>query len=84
MDNKAHQVQIKKILVDALVVDNSRDKGTATQSLLKDNEGTIKLLNKNLDIPTTRLIQTVELTEIEKDKEALNTHLINYKDRLLK
>ena len=84
VDNKAHQVQIKKILVDTLVVDNSRDKGTATQSLLKENEGTIKLLNKNLDIPTTRLIQTVELTEIEKDKEALNTHLINYKDRLLK
>ena len=84
VENKAHQVQIKKILVDTLVADNSRDKGTTTQSLLKDNEGTIKLLNKKLDIPTTRLIQTVELTEIEKDKEALNTNLINYKDILLK
>ena len=83
VENKAHQVQIKNILVDTLVADNSRDKGTTTKSLLKDNEGTIKLLNKKLEIPSNRLIQTVELTDIEKDKETLNTELIDCKAKLL-
>ena len=41
VENKAHQAHIKNILVDTLVIDNLGDKGTATQSLLKDNEGTI-------------------------------------------
>ena len=37
-----------------------------------------------LDIPATWLIQIIELTKIEKEKEALNIDLINCKDRLLK
>ena len=59
------------------------DKGVATQRLLKDKEGTIQLLKKNLEIPSTLLIQTVELTKIEKEKEALNTELVNCKSKLL-
>ena len=37
-----------------------------------------------MDIPATRLIQTSELTKIEKEEEALNTKLIGCKARLLK
>ena len=42
------------------------------------------MLNKKLDIPSTQVIQTVELTEIEKEKEALSTELTDCKDILLK
>ena len=42
------------------------------------------MLKKKLKIPSTQLIQTYELTEIEKEKEALNTELIDCKDKLLK
>ena len=60
------------------------DKGAATQKLLKYKESTIRLLKRKLEIPATRLIQTFKLTEIEKEKEALETELINCKARLLK
>ena len=54
--------------MDISVVDIPGDKGTATQKLLKDKEGTIQLLKQKLDILATRLIQTVEFIEIEKEK----------------
>ena len=66
------------------VADNLRDKGTTTQRLLKDKEGTILMLKKNIEIPATRIIQTGKLTEIKKEKETLNTELINCKARLLR
>ena len=37
-----------------------------------------------LNIPSTQLIQTSELTEFEKEKEDLNTELIDCKSRLPK
>ena len=41
------------------------------------------MFKKKLEIPSIRLIQTIELTEIEKEKETLNTELIDYKAKLL-
>ena len=70
--------------MDISVADNPRDRCVATQRLLKEKEGTIQLLKKKLDILTAQLLQTAELTEIEKEKEALNTELINCKAILLK
>ena len=70
--------------VDISVAERMGDKFIFTQKLLKEREGTIQLLNKKVDIPATRIIQTIELTKIEKKKEALNTDLINCKARLLK
>ena len=42
------------------------------------------MLKKKLKIPSTQLIQTAELTKFEKEKEALNTKLTDWKDKLLK
>ena len=70
--------------MDLLVDDNHEDNGASTQKLSKEKESEIQLLKRKLDILTTRLIQTFEMTKIEKEKEALNTKLINWKARLLK
>ena len=43
----------------------------------------IQLLKKKLEIPSIRLIQTSESTHIEKEKDTLNTELIDYKAKLL-
>ena len=83
VENKAYHSQIMKLQIDLSVADNPRDKGTTTKRILKDKEGTIQLLKKKLEILTTWLIQTAELTKIEKEKEALNTQVIDYKARLL-
>ena len=40
-------------------------------------------MKKKLKIPSTQLIQTSELTELEKEKELLTTELIDCKARLL-
>ena len=42
------------------------------------------MLKKKIKIPSTRLIQTSELTEIDKEKESLTTKVIDCKARLLK
>ena len=42
------------------------------------------MLKKKLKIPSTQLIHTSELTEFEKEKEALNTELTCCKSKLLK
>ena len=42
------------------------------------------MLKKKFKIPSTQLIQISELTKFEKEKEALNTELIDYKAKLLK
>ena len=83
MKNKAHLAQIEKLQVYLSISYNARDKGFSTQSLLKDGEGTIQLLKKKLEIPSTWPIQTVELTKIEKERETLNTELVNCKSKLL-
>ena len=82
-ENKAHLAQIKNLKVDLSIADSQGDKGVATQRLLKDKEGTIQLLKKKLEIPSTWLIQTPELIEIEKERENLNTELVNCKSKLL-
>ena len=41
------------------------------------------MLKKKLNIPSTYLIQTSKLKELEKQKEDLNTELIDCKARLL-
>ena len=53
------------------------------QNLFDEKEKEVQVLKKKLKIPSTRLIQTSELTEFEKEKEALNTELIDCKSRLL-
>ena len=42
------------------------------------------MLEKKLKIPSTQVIQTSELPEFEKEKEALNTELTYCKSKLLK
>ena len=42
------------------------------------------MLKKKLKIPSTHLIQTSELTNFEKEKEALNTELTDFKAKILK
>ena len=42
------------------------------------------MLKKKLKSPSTQLIPTSELIEFEKEREALNTELTNYKAILLK
>ena len=42
------------------------------------------MLKKKLKFLSTQLIQTSELTEFEKENEALNTEMTNCKDKLLK
>ena len=41
-------------------------------------------MKKKLEILATQLIQTIELTNIEKEKEFLDNNLIDCKARLLK
>ena len=41
------------------------------------------MLKKKLKIPSTQLIHTSELTEFEKEKEALNIELTDCKSNLL-
>ena len=83
MENKAHLDHIKNIQVDLSIVDSSGDKGVAIQRLLKDKECTIQLLKKKIEIPSAQLIQTAEFTKIEKERETLNTKLVNCKSKLL-
>ena len=52
--------------------------------MLDEKEKEVHTLKKKLKIPSTQLIQTSELTEFEKEKEALNTELTNCKAKLLK
>ena len=52
--------------------------------MLNEKENAIQLLKRKLKIPSTQLIQTSELTEFEKEKEALTNELIDCKARLLK
>jgi len=45
------------------------------QNLFDEKEKEVQVLKKKLKIPCTQLIQISELTEFEKEKEALNTEL---------
>jgi len=54
------------------------------QKLFDEKEKEVQVLKKKLKIPSTQLIQTSELIEFEKDKEALSTELIDCKAKLLK
>ena len=84
VEKTAQQTQIKKLQLELLVADSQADKGFSTQKLLKEKENAIQLLKRKLNIPSTQLIQTSELTEFEKEKEYLNNELIDCKARLLK
>ena len=81
VEDKSHQTQIKKIQVKLLVVDSQANKRDSTQKLWKEKENAIKLLKKKLNIPSTQLIQTSELTKFKKEKEDLNIELIDCKAR---
>ena len=69
--------------MELLVANSQADKGYSTQKLLKEKNA-IQLLKTSLNIPSTQIIQTSELTEFEKEKEALNAKLIYCKAMLLK
>ena len=64
-------------------VDGQLDKGALAQKNLDEKEKEIQMLKKKLKSPSTQLIQTYELTDFEKEKEALNTKLDNCKAKLL-
>ena len=59
------------------------NQGGAAQKLLDEKEKEVQILKKKLKIPSTQLIQTSELTEFEKEKEALSIELTNCKAKLL-
>ena len=84
MENKAYQTQIKKLQVELLGADSQVDKGAAAHKLLSEKENAIQLLKKKLKIPSTQLIQTSELIDFEKEKEALTAELTDCKEKLLK
>ena len=67
-----------------LKVDGQLDKGAVAQNLFDEKEKEVQVLKKKLKIPSTQLIQNLELTEFEKEKEALNTESIDCKAKLLK
>ena len=52
--------------------------------MLNEKEKEVQILKKKLKIPSTQLIQTSELTEFEKEKEALSTELTDCKANILK
>ena len=52
--------------------------------MLDEKEKEVQILQKKLKIPSTQLIQTSELTEFEKEKEALSTKLTDCKAKLLR
>ena len=52
--------------------------------MLYEKEKTIQLLKKKLKILATQLIQAIELTELEKEKETLNDELNDCKEKILK
>ena len=84
VENKALRIKIKKLEDNLLKVDGQSDKGAVTQKLLDEKEKEVQVLKKKLKIPSTQLIQTSELTEFQKEKEALNIELTNCKAKLLK
>ena len=52
--------------------------------LLMKNRILFHCSKKKLKIPTTQLIQALELTELEKEKDTLNDELNNCKEKLSK
>ena len=84
IENKALQIKIKKLQEELSKVDGQSDKGAVTQKLFDEKEKEVHVLKKKLKIPSTQIIQTSELTEFEKEKEALSTELIDCKAKLLK
>ena len=53
VENKVHQLQIKKFQGDFLAIENEANKGEVTQKILAEKENTFQLLKKNLKIPAT-------------------------------
>ena len=84
VENKALIIKFKKLQDELVKVDGQVDKGALDQKLLDEKEMEIQVLKKKLKIPSSQLIQTYELNEFEKEKEALNIELTNYKAKLLK
>ena len=83
VENKTLQIKIKNLHDELLKVDWKLDKGAMAQKLLDEKEKEVQVLKRKLKIPSTQFIQTFELTEFEKEKEALNIELTDYKDKLL-
>ena len=54
-----------------------------TQKLLDDRKKEIQTLKKKLKIPGTQLAQADELADFKREKEVLNSELIDYKTKLL-
>ena len=72
VENKAYQQKIKNIHGYLLTTDSEENKGEETHKLLNEKENTIQLLKKKLKISATQLIQALQLSELEKEKETLN------------
>ena len=66
-----------------MTADNESDKGEATHKFLNEKDNAIQLLKKKLKIPSTHLIQSTDITELEK-KETLNDELNDCKAKILK
>ena len=53
-------------------VEGKSDKGAVVQNLFDEKEKEVQVLKKKFKNPSTQLIQTYELAEFEKEKEAPN------------
>ena len=84
VEDKALKFQFQKLQDESVKVDGQADEGALAQKLLDEKENEIQVLKKKLKIPSTQLIYTSELTDFEKEREALNTGLTDCKDRILK
>ena len=82
--NKALKIQINNLYNESVQIDGPTYKGALSQRLLDEKEKEIQLLKRKLKIPSTKLTQTYELAEIEKEKETLNIELTDWKANMLK
>ena len=83
VEHKALRIKIKKLQENLLKVEGQSDKGAVAQKLFDEKEKEVQVLKNKLKIPSTQLIHTSELTEFEKEKEALKTEFIGCKSKLL-
>ena len=58
-------------------MEGAGQKGIVVQKLLDDKDKEIQALKKMLKIPSSQLAQADELADFEKEKEALNSSLID-------
>ena len=78
-ENKAWQVQVKRLESDIMVVGEEPSKIQPIKKLPDEKGNTIQVLRKQLKIATTKHIQNTKLTTLQQEKDSLQQEIINYK-----